>query len=306
MPNIAIVGAGLIGRSWAIVFAKAGCKVTLYDPLAGVADEALTLAAEDLQALQAYGLVKDAALAHANIGVARSLAAALNGADLVQENAPEKLDAKKDLFAQLDNLAAPHTLLASSSSSIIPSSFTSMLKGRARCLIGHPVNPPHLAPVVELVGAPWTSEESIERARALYESVGQVPVLVKEVEGFVLNRLQAAVLSEAFRLVGEGYVSPEDLDKTIKHGLGLRWSFMGPFETIELNAPGGIPDYCARFGDKWERMSGAQPGTYAKHLDAVMSQWHPVRDSDEMAAKTKWRNNRLTALAAHQREQPDP
>ena len=118
-------------------------------------------------------------------------------------------------------------------------------------------------PLVELVGAPWTAPETIAKAKAVYEAVGQVPIVVKrEIEGFILNRLQAVLLSEAFRLVEEGYVTPQDLDKTLKHGLGLRWSFMGPFETIELNAPGGIPDYCRRYGPSLSRLSDADPAIY--------------------------------------------
>ena len=114
--------------------------------------------------------------------------------------------------------------------------------------MAHPVNPPHLIPVVELCGAPWTSASTIERAREVMHAVGQVPVTVAcEIEGFVLNRLQGALLSEAMRLVGDGVVSPADLDATVAAGLGLRWSFMGPFATIELNAPGGVADYAARY-----------------------------------------------------------
>ena len=155
---------------------------------------------------------------------------------------------KKTIFAQLDKLAPPNALLVSSTSAITASRFTETLPGRARCLVGHPVNPPHLVPLVELCGAPWTSPEAIERARNIYREIGQVPVTInREINGFVLNRLQGALLAEAFRLVGEGYISAEDLDHTVKDGLGLRWSFLGPFETIELNAPGGIPDYCARY-----------------------------------------------------------
>lgn len=208
-------------------------------------------------------MVQDAAAAHAHIRIAASLKDALDRADLAQEDAPEKLDAKIALFAALNSAAAPDTMFASFSSGIVPSAFTETLMGRARCLIGHRVNPPHLAQVVEIVNAAWSSTEVIERAHALYENVGQTPVLVREIEGLILNRLQAALLSEALRFVGGGCVSPQGLDKTIKDGLGLRWATMGPFETIKLNAPGGIPDYCERFGPDWKRMSGAQPGTYA-------------------------------------------
>lgn len=307
MPRIAIVGSGLIGRSWAVVFSRAGADVALYDAVDGVAAKARDIVGSDLDELAAQGVVKDAHAALSRIRVATSLKDALEGADLVQENAPEKLDAKIAVFAELDEAAAPGTILASSTSGIVASSFTENLKGRARCLVGHPVNPPHLAPVVEIVGTPWTAPEIIARARDVYASVGQAPVVVNaEIDGFIINRLQAALLSEAFRLVGGGYVSPQDLDKCIKDGLGLRWAFMGPFETIELNAPGGIPDYCARFGAAWERMSNAQAGTYAgKNLDAVMSQWQPLDSPDAMAARTKWRNRRLAALGVHKKSQPE-
>jgi 3-hydroxyacyl-CoA dehydrogenase len=307
MPRVAIVGSGLIGRSWAIVFSRAGIDVALYDSVSGVAGRASEIIAADLEELASQGILQDAGAALSHIRVAASLQEALEGADLVQENVPETLDAKIAVFAQLDATAAPEVILASSTSGIVASSFTETLKGRARCLVGHPVNPPHLAPVVEVVGAPWTSPEVIERVSAIYAQVGQSPVIVKkEIDGFVINRLQAALLSEAFRLVGGGYISPQDLDKTIKDGLGLRWSFMGPFETIELNAPGGIPDYCQRFGDGWERMSNAQPGTYAgKNLEAVMSQWEPIADADASAARMQWRNRRLAALGLHKKSQPE-
>jgi 3-hydroxyacyl-CoA dehydrogenase len=135
-----------------------------------------------------------------------------------------------------------------------------------------------------------------------------VPVLVrKEAYGFVLNRLQAVLMAEAFRLVGEGVVSPEDLDKTIRDGLGLRWAFMGPFETIELNAPGGIPDYCARYGDFFRRTTGDPPAPAVwdeANLARVMKAWGKSPSKDEVARRTAWRDKRLTALMAHKRAQP--
>src|SRR5262249_36893541 len=185
---------------------------------------------------------------------------ALDGAGFVQESTPETLQAKRAVFAELDRLAAPDAILASSTSAIVPSLFTETLNGRPRCLVAPPANPPHLEALHELGGRAWAPPETSAGAKAVYESVGQVPIVVKrEIEGFILNRLQAALLSEAFRLAGEGYVTPADLDKTLKDGLGLRWSFMGPFETIELNAPGGIPDYCGRYGTGLGRLEGCDP-----------------------------------------------
>ncbi len=183
---------------------------------------------------------------------------------------------------------------------------TLTLDGRHRCLIAHPVNPPHLVPLVELIGAPWTAPEIIAKAKAIYEAVGQVPIIVKrEIEGFILNRLQAALLSEAFRLVEDGYVTPQDLDKTLKDGLGLRWSFMGPFETIELNAPGGIRDYCRRYGPSLSRLSTANPAIYdGENLQRILAQWGKALMPDQIAARMRWRDRRLAVLRAHKRSQP--
>jgi L-gulonate 3-dehydrogenase len=306
MPHVAIIGSGLIGRSWGIVFARGGFDVALYDAGAGVADAARDLVAEGLSELAAQGLVGDAAAAARRVRAAYSVADALSGAEFVQENLPENLQLKREMFAELDRLAAPNVILASSTSTIVASLFTEDLAGRHRCLVAHPVNPPHLVPVVELVGAPWTAPEIIARAKAIYESVEQVPIIVRrEIDGFVLNRLQAVLLSEAFRLVGDGYVSPQDLDKTLKDGLGLRWSFMGPFETIELNAPGGIPDYCRRYGPSLGRLSGAGPQVYqGDNLDHILAQWGGTPTPDQIAARMRWRDRRLAALKAHKRSQP--
>jgi 3-hydroxyacyl-CoA dehydrogenase len=302
--RVAIIGSGLIGRSWAVVFAGGGFDVALYDAASGVADQAHDLVSVALEELSAHGLVKDAKVAAARVRAATSLSDSLDGASFIQENAPETLEAKRTIFAELDRLAAPDAILASSTSTIVPSQFTETLKGRHRCLVAHPVNPPHLVPLVELVGAPWTAADTISRAKAIYESVGQVPIVVRrEIDGFILNRLQAVLLSEAFRLAGEGYVTPADLDKTLKDGLGLRWSFMGPFETIELNAPAGIPDYCKRYGPSLSRLSAADPAIYqGANLERILSQWQPL-NSDQVATRMRWRDRRLAALKAHKRSQ---
>jgi L-gulonate 3-dehydrogenase len=240
------------------------------------------------------------------VRLAANLADALDGVDLVQESLPESIDTKRAIFSELDRLAAPDTILASSTSTIVANLFTQSLKGRHRCLVAHPVNPPHLIPLVELVGTPWTAPEAVTKAKAIYQAVGQVPIIVKrEIEGFILNRLQAVLLSEAFRLVEDGYVTPQDLDKTLKDGLGLRWSFMGPFETIELNAPGGIPDYCQRYGASLSALSAANPAIYeGEKLAHILSQWEKVLTPDQVAARMRWRDRRLAALKRHNRSQP--
>ena len=307
--NVAIVGAGLIGRAWAVIFARAGWNVRLTDPHIPTLKAAPRLIRDELHALARHGLATDPDGAVARVSVAASLQEAVRAVEFVQENGPEKIEDKQSIFAQLDRLAPPNALLVSSTSAIVASRFTETLPGRARCLIGHPVNPPHLVPLVELCGAPWTSPDAIDRARNIYREIGQVPVTInREINGFVLNRLQGALLAEAFRLVGEGFISAEDLDHTVKDGLGLRWSFLGPFETIELNAPGGIPDYCARYTGFYKELaaSAAGPEVYqSPNVDRVIAAWPHQPTPERIADLTQRRNERLAALAAHKKAQND-
>ncbi|ACL58602.1 3-hydroxyacyl-CoA dehydrogenase [Methylobacterium nodulans] len=307
MPTVAIIGAGLIGRSWAVVFARAGFQVRLTDRDPAALSAAPGHIAEALRQLETHGLVGDIPVILERVTCTGALADAVAGADLVQECGPETVEAKRALFAELDALCPPGTILASSTSAIVASRFTEDLPGRARCLVGHPVNPPHLVPVVELCGAPWTDPAVVERARALYAAAGQVPVtLHREVEGFVLNRLQGALLSEAFRLVAEGVVSPEDLDKTVAEGLGLRWSFLGPFATIDLNAPGGVADYAARYGGFYRRLAAdpAPPEVWdADSLARIGAAWNGGPDPASPDERARRRDARLAALMAHKRAQ---
>jgi len=303
--RIAIVGAGLIGRAWAIVFARAGHAVTLSDTAPGATQAALEWIARTLGELHGFGLVEEApAQVLARVRAAASLGEALQGAQYVQENVRETVEAKKEIFAEMDRGAAPDCILASSTSFIPASAFSESLAGRGRCLVAHPVNPPHVVPVVELCPAPWTDAAVLERARALHAGAGQVPVLVRrEIPGFILNRLQAALVCEAVRLYEDGIASAEDIDKTVRDGLGLRWSFMGPMETIDLNAPGGVVDYAARYAATMVEMDRAQtPRDWepaaVKRLEAER---RAQLGADRLAARAAWRDRRLMALAAHKR-----
>lgn len=307
MPTIGLVGVGLIGRAWANVFSRAGWDVKAWDADPKATAAAPGLIAQSLHDLARHGLVSDPEGAARRIKAVATLEEAVAGVDFVQESGPETIEAKRAIWARLDAAAPPEAVLVSSSSAIVASRFTEGLAGRHRCLIAHPVNPPHVVPIVELCGAPWTSPEVIARARSIYESVGQVPMEVKkEIDGFILNRMQAVLLSEAFRLVSEGYCTAEDLDKTIAHGLGLRWSFMGPFETIEMNAPGGIPDYCNRFAATMTGLA-ARPFTPdlfgPENVARIMASWGKSPTAEQIAAKSRWRDERLAALQAHKKSQ---
>ena len=302
MSAIAVIGAGLIGRAWAIVFARAGRRVAIYDVEQERLDAALSAIRASVEDLRAFELVtEDADAIVARIRPESDLACALAEAEYVQENGPEILDQKRALFARLDPLAPPDAVLASSSSGFPTSSFADGLAGRNRCLVAHPVNPPHLVPLVEISPAPFTAPEAVEKTRALMLEVGQQPILVKrEIDGFILNRLQGALLNEAFRLAEDGYASPEDIDKTVRYGLGLRWSFMGPFETIDLNAPGGIADYIRRYGEMYCAMAKTQmPRRWGPEVTALLeAARREVLPQDKLADRQAWRDRRLMALAA--------
>ena len=305
--KVAVIGSGLIGRAWAISFSRAGHTVALYDAVEGAAAAALGFIDSVLADLDRNNLLNGHAptAVRARITAATTLADALRGAVHVQENTPERLDTKIDVFRELDRLAAPDTVLASSTSALLPSSFTETLPGRSRCLVIHPINPPYLVPAVEVVPAPWTDPAVLARAGAFMRAAGHAPIMMqKEIDGFVMNRLQGALLQEAFRLVADGVASTADVDIGIRDGLGLRWSFMGPFETIDLNAPAGVADYIARYEGLYKTLAQTQrhivswAGPLAERIEAERREKLPVA---ELPGRARWRDRRLMALAAHKR-----
>lgn len=308
MTKIAIIGSGFIGRAWAITFARAGFDVALADQAPGAPEAALAYIEGVLPDLAENDLLNGSSpeAVRARLSAAPSYAAALDGAVHVQENAPESLDIKRALYAELDALAAPDTVLASSTSALLPSLFSEQLKGRERVCVCHPINPPYLIPAVEVVPAPWTSADTMARAASLMRAAGQSPIVMKkELDGFVMNRMQGALLEEAFRLVADGYASVEDVDVGIREGLALRWSFMGPFETIDLNAPGGVADYVARYQQIYERVSPTQWRRVdwgGDVLATVLAERRAALPQDQLADRQVWRDRRLMALAAHKRK----
>ncbi|WP_037675115.1 3-hydroxyacyl-CoA dehydrogenase NAD-binding domain-containing protein [Streptomyces griseus] len=264
----AVIGAGTIGLSWTALFAAHGLTVRVTDPrpdLAEAVDEALAQYAPHLAArgLDVTGLAD-------RVHIAAGVTEAVRDADVVQENGPERTDFKQDLFATLAREAPAHALLLSSSSAIPSSAFTRELPdgAAARVLIGHPFNPPHLVPLVEVVPGERTGEEAVRDAVDFYTSVGRSPVVErKEIPGFVGNRLQNALSREAVYLVQEGVVTPEDLDKVMTNSLGLRWATVGPFLGSHLGGgPGGYRHLVEHIG-KSMRQTGAGLGTPSQNED---------------------------------------
>ncbi len=309
MERIALVGGGLIGQAWAIVFGRAGHEVMLYDADPAIRAQARRNIADRLGDLEALGLIADAEAAAARVRYAATLGEALASADHVQESTPERVEVKREIFAELDRLAAPDAVLASSTSGIPASTFTEGLAGRARCLVAHPINPPFVTPLVELCPAPWTDPAAVDRTHALMSKVGQAPIrLRREVAGFVANRMQAALIGAALRMARDGVASVEDIDIAIRDGLGLRWSFMGPFETIDLNAPGGIADYLRRYGPLYQAIEQEHAAPLAWTDEALLARIEGERRAqlgiDRLAERSAWRDRRLMALAAHRGKEP--
>ncbi len=308
IERVAIVGSGLVGSGWAIVFARAGMTVRVFDGDASIRAAVAGHIAASLAELQGIGLVDDVDAVLGRISVADTLAEALADADYVQESVFERTDVKTAVSLEIDRAMRPAAIVGSSSSGIFASAFTAGCTNRGRFLIAHPVNPPHLVPVVELVPAPWTDPEVVPAVRDLMDRVGQEPVVVnREVEGFILNRLQGALLNEAWALFEAGYATAADIDKTVSHGLGYRWSFMGPFETIDLNAPGGVADYAARLGPLYHAVAQdrTEPRPWSQDLiDRVTAERRAALPADGLAGRRAWRDRKLMHLVAHKRGAP--
>jgi 3-hydroxyacyl-CoA dehydrogenase len=306
MSRIAVVGCGVVGSSWSLVFTRAGFEVAVYDQSAAAVQDTLRFVRSALADLAAQGLFDgDIDTACARLKPAASLEEALAGVDYVQESAPERVEIKRALYAQLDAIAAPGTILASSTSGLPASSFTDHLPNRSRCLVVHPINPPHLIPLVELVPAPWTDADVLERAAKIMEAVGQSPIrLSREINGFVVNRLQSALLGEAFRLVEDGLCSAADVDKAVSDGLGLRWFFMGPFETIDLNAQNGVAEYCKNLGPMYYGLAKEQadPREWGPQLvKTVEDERRLTTAAAGLPARRSWRDRCLAAFVAAKR-----
>lgn len=296
--STAIVGAGSIGAAFAIVFASAGREVRVFDAQAQAFDTARSYMSKSLEGLKASGLLdEDVSQVMRRVHFCEDLAAAVADADWIHECAPERIDVKAEIFCALDNLAPVDAIIASASSAIPASKFAADLAGKARCLVAHPGNPPFLLRVVELAPAPFTSDATLARAQAFCSSVGLEPVVVNnEPEGFVFNRLQGALLREAYCLVRDGVATVEDIDTLVRRGLGLRWSVIGPFETADLNTRGGIASHAEKLGPAYARM-GKERGQNDPWSDdlvaSVTAQRRALLPMDAWTDRVAWRDQAL-------------
>lgn len=298
----AVIGGGSIGVAFALVLARAGWQVRVQDPSAERRRVVPAELRERCEMLHGYALLDEPIDALVGrVTLVETVEAAAAGVSLAIECAPEKVEVKQAVFAALDAAAPADAVLCSASSALPASAYCADLPGRARCMVAHPGNPPYLIPVIELVPASFTDAAAVERCRAMFASMGMKPVVVrKEIEGFLFNRLQGAVLREAYCLVRDGVASVEDIDTVMRDGLGLRWSFIGPFETVDLNTRGGIESHAAKMGPAYERM-GAQRGQadpWTPDMVAeVASQRRALLPLDEWEKRVQWRDTQLMAMA---------
>lgn len=300
--KVGIVGSGVIGRGWIILFAKAGYDVSVFDTMSAAVDAALEQVRSSLHDLEKIQYLSDATEVFTRVQKASCLEDALADTCYVQESVTEDPAVKEQLFVKMDKCAPEGIPLASSSSAIPPSTFLKNVSGRERCIVSHPFNPPHLIPIVEVVTTLWNSQSIIDQVCALMEEIGQSPVVIrKEIPGHVVSRLQVAVVNEAIQLVDEGVISPRDLDRCMRNGLGLRWALMGPFETMELNAPKGFLDYATKFGQTYKEIGGdlKVDKPWRQNTLQEIENWRRSESTiEKIPERQAWRDKMLVRLRA--------
>lgn len=303
VQRVAVVGTGVIGASWTAYFLAQGLDVNATDPSPGAEERLRQAVAQHWPTLERFGLAAGASVDRLRFH--DSLEDAVAVADFVQENGPERMDFKIELFRRMDAAAPPDAILASSSSGLAISGVQSGCAHPQRVVLGHPFNPPHLIPLVEVIGGELTSSETIERTLAFYAAIGKRPIHVKrEVKGHIANRLQAALWREAFHLVEQGVASVADIDTAIAHGPGLRWAVMGPFMNLHLSGgAGGIAHVLAHLGgpiEDWWKDLGAPsmtPALQAQVSEGVAQELGARRTAELEAARDTLLLNLIRAKA---------
>ncbi len=303
VKNVGVVGTGLIGASWAAYYASKDFKVTVFDKIGAAQESGLQRAMNYLDALGQYGLIEKsrAEKMKGNISSAGSLEQAVSDADYVQESASENFDIKIPLFSEMDAIAKPETVLASSSSSLPMTQVQKSAKRPGRCVVAHPFNPPHLVPLVEIVPGNQTTPQTVEDVRTFFNGLGKMPVVLKkETTGFIANRLAAALWREAVDLVLKGVASVQDVDRALFAGPGIRWAFMGQHLIYHLGGGEGGYDYFINhigkaFGDIWKDMaawneiSDDAKSKLVQGMDEVMS-------GKKLTDVAQWRDKKIVAL----------
>ena len=302
VSKVAVIGTGVIGASWAAYFLSRGLQVSASDPAPGARDRLLTSVSHLWPTLQRTGLAEGADLG--NLSFHDTLEEALRDVEFVQENGPERLDLKLDLFARIDAVLDPDVVIASSSSGLLMSSVqAACTRHPERVVLGHPFNPPHLIPLVEVIGGERTSAAAIASAMSFYRLIGKRPINPKkEVKGHIANRLQAALWREAFHLVAIGAASVADIDDAIAYGPGLRWAVLGPFMNLHFSGgDGGMRHVLDHLGGPieswWEDLGSPSltPELKTQIVDQMSAALAKIQEKDVMAARDELISNLIQA-----------
>lgn len=308
--HVGIIGAGSIGLAWAVVFATADFFVQLYDPDRDRLEKSKQEFLDRIIELKKYGLInRDVDSVLNLLSLEDDLEKTVAGVVHVQECIPEIKEEKQKLFSRVAELTPEFVTIGSSTSFLPMSSFGTSVKNPERCLVIHPGNPPYLLRIAEIVPAPFTSQAAIETSAKLMESVDIIPVILKkEIKGFVFNRLQGALLNEAYSLIKDGVISSEEIDLIIKDGLGLRWSIVGPFETVDLNTRGGIRKHAERMGPMYQQI-GAERGTSTawdeETIASVENERRAMLPLSKWKDRVLWRDRAIMLILAAKKNRKD-
>ena len=302
LPKVALVGAGTIGTAWAVVFARAGCTVRVWDADPAALERFPARVAAIFEALEGTAIAGLPGGA-ARITVHADIAEAVGEADWVQEQVLENLAVKQEVLPRVEAAMREDAILATSTSGLSQAALASVLVRPERFIVVHPLTPPFLLPVTEIVTHPGTSEATLAEAYRVMEAVGQKPIRVHgEISGFAMNRIQAAMLNEMVALVRDGIISPEDADTTLTHGFGLRWAVIGPFAGVDLNAVGGIRQYMDLFGYILNDVAedrGAEQALTPAGVDRLEAGLRAQLPLSELPARLRRRDRAIAQLRGH-------